>query len=62
MLIRQKGKKLQNKCEKDKQDCGDLCSETRQQVGKIMMIFGVVIAGLLGYMLYAGIFTQLLAH
>jgi len=49
---------MQNECSKEDKSCGNACSQTRKQVGKIMLGFGVVIVGLAGYIIKEGLLNK----
>ena len=52
---------MKNKCDKDDKSCGSNCTQTRVQVGKIMLGFGVVIIGLAWYIISNGILEKALS-
>jgi len=49
---------MKNECNKDDNSCGNTCDETRKQVGKIMVLFGVVIVFLAWYIVSEGILQK----
>jgi len=52
---------MNKKCDKDDKSCGSNCEQTRAQVGRIMLAFGVVIIGLAWYILSSGILEKALS-
>lgn len=51
---------MSEKCNKDDMFCRSNCSETRVQVGKIMLGFAIVIVGLAWYIVSNGILEKAL--
>ena len=50
---------MKNECSKEDKSCGSPCSETRTEVRKIMLVFGIVIVGLAGYIIKEGLLNTL---
>jgi len=49
---------MKNECDRDDKSCGSTCSETRKQVGKIMLVFGLIIIGLAWYIISEGLLEK----
>ena len=49
---------MKNKCDRDDQSCRSTCDETRKQVGKVMLIFGVVIVLMAWYIIRQGLLEK----
>jgi hypothetical protein len=49
---------MENNCNREDRSCGDNCSETRKEVGKIMAVFGLIIAALAYYIISNGILEK----
>jgi len=49
---------MKNECNKEDTWCGSACSQTRKEVRKIMLGFGVVIVGLAGYIIKEGLLNK----
>lgn len=49
---------MNDKDQREASSCGDNCRDTRRQAGKIMAVFGLVIAGLAWYIISEGILQK----
>jgi len=49
---------MKNECDKNDMSCGSTCSQTRKQVRKIMLGFGVVIIAMMWYILEEGLLEK----
>ena len=51
---------MKSRCDKEDKSCGSACDETRKQVGKIMLVFGIIIVIMLWYILSEGLLEKAL--
>jgi len=49
---------MDKNCNREDRSCGDNCRETRKEVGKIMVVFGLIIAALAYYIISNGILEK----
>jgi hypothetical protein len=49
---------MDKNCNREDKSCGDNCTQTRKEVGKIMAVFGLIIAALGYYIISNGILEQ----
>lgn len=52
---------MKNECNGKDKSCGSICNKTRKQVGKIMFVFGIIIAVMAWYIVQEELLEKFLA-